>query len=80
MCAITCRSVMRKRVQFSLLRGRIPRYLAKVKRGAPHALSVWVRGPLGVVRESDFPERPVACLSAVVVGRSLLSHEVLEKY
>ncbi len=54
--------------------------MAELKRGRRHALSVWVRVALGMVRESDFPERPIASLSAVVTGRCLFSPKLIEKY
>ena len=54
--------------------------VADFMRGRRHELSVWVRVALGMVRESDFPERPIASLSAVVTGRCLFSPKLIEKY
>ena len=69
----------RTRAVCHLVGDRIARRLAEVKHGRPRALSVLVRGPLGVDRESDFPERPVACLPAVVAGRCLFTPKLMEK-
>ena len=65
---------------FYSTRGQVPLRVARVKCRRRHALSVWVRGPLGVVLESDFPERPIASLSTVVEGRCLFSPKLMEKY
>ena len=64
----------------SSIRGISAPCVAALNRGRRHALSVWVRVALGMVRESDFPERPIASLSAVVTGRCLFSPKLIEKY
>ena len=77
---MTCRPVTRTTVFNSSSGGKSAPCVADLKSGWRHALSVWGRGPLGVVLESDFPERPIASLSTVVEGRCLLSPKLMEKY